>query len=387
MLSVRTITNLAQASPSSIDYHFGNLEHLLACAQKVALNKAKAWLGTRLDELQPLVGFELLLEQRVSVIAAILDDWTTQEPSLAWAAMEASSSARHCGDAAQHAAWLELWQEFWQSVAIILGMPQAANLLFVFHQGQGPQHFLKSNRALDRALLDEDIALLLAPDLRRHSRHGAIRKACVAAIKEGRLTSSRASAEENPDTIRSAVEASAAAILCEQGLAALNYRSVAKRAGYTLGQVSWIFKSRAELLEGGFMRLYTDMAIVPRPAEPIPAGVLLDHTIATLASGKDPLLLALHDIIMHIARQDDHAALRAPFRVFSDPAAVWVLAWLLNMTETEAASLAPIFGSLCRGIDYVAQARADDRGAQALAEEVLQNWCKHCLGEASLISV
>ncbi len=389
LLSVRSVAALAGASPSAVDYHFGSLEHLLVQAQQAALREAQAWLSQRIAQLQPLADTHLPLDHQITVIAAVMDDWAEQQRPLAWAAMEAASYARYLGEREAHATWLGLWRNGWGSIAPLIGLPHMGEALFLFHQGEGPQHLLRGNRAIDAMLLREDIGILLAPHDLGVAHRGAVRMAYAAGAALHTATRARggphgagAAPSERGDEARGAVadavQSAAAAILCENGLAALNYRAVAARAGCTLGQVSWVFKSKTKLLEGAFLRLYADMALAPRPAERIPAALLFNEMIAAVASGQQPLLAALHDIISHIARHDDHAALRAPFRVFSDPAAQWVMASLLDIADDQAQSLSPVLASLCRGADYLALGSPDIVGLKALATDTITLWLNQC---------
>lgn len=378
-LSVRSIASQANAAASAIDYHFGSLEQLSLHTQKVALGLAAHWFEARARALQPFAQAQLTPSQRAGVCAAIIDDWAEQEGALAWAAYEAASLARRHGhrDNTHREVWrqwLTLWQGFWREVAAALGIAHAGDVLFVFHQGCGPIHLLRGNRALDRALLDEDLQVLLDPTLVHRSSTGAVRRTYRAAIDTAHFAATQPSAHLASRTPPIRVEEAAAAILCEQGLDALNYRAVARRAGCTLGQVSWIFKSRADLLTRAFISLYNSMAMDTRPATVPPAGALMETTISVLVTGQIPLLNAFHDLIGHVARNPDQAMLQAPFRVFSDPAAVWVLTGLLSIDEEEAMVLSPAFAAMCRGIDYAAHGANDPASVRALASAVFDQW-------------
>lgn len=370
-ISVRSIANLAGTSPSAIDYHFGNIERLYVAAQEVALEQAKCWLDQRIAQLQPLDAVNLSLDNQISVIATVMDNWAADCRALAWAAVEAASRARHNGALEPHAAWLRLWRTTWQRIANIIGASNLGDRLFLFHQGEGPLHLLNANRALDRGLLQESLGLLLAPTTSASSQQGRIRRAYIHAHGAQNIPTA---VQPKADETRNTVESAAAAILCANGLAALNYRSVAARAGCTLGQVSWVYKSKSQLVEGAFLRLYFDMAMVSKPSTRPAPGIAMEETIEALTSGPQPLLTALNDIVTHIARDKDRATLRESFRVFPDPGAQWLLAWLLDMSEDACDDTAAVFASLCRGIECCALADADAGHSRDLARHVLSGW-------------
>lgn len=382
-ISVRSISNLADTSPSAIDYHFGNLERLYAAAQEAALKQAQGWLDDRIAKLQPLDAVDLSRINRISVIAALIDDWAVGCHNLAWAAMEATTRARHHNAAAHHGAWLSLWRDAWHRVADIIGASDLGDRLFLFHQGEGPLHLLHANRALDCSLLQESLVALLAPEFSTPSQHGPIRRAYIQSLG---AQGTPITTHPQTDETRNAVEAAAAAILCENGLAALNYRSVAARAGCTLGQVSWIYKSKSQLLEGAFLRLYFDMAMVTKPNKLAPSDIALEETIEALTSGPQPLLTALNDIIAYIARNEDWMILRERFRVFPDPGAQWVLAWLLERSECTCGDVAAVFASLCRGIESFAIADGNAGSARDLARQVLHGWLKQVASGSESVS-
>ena len=57
-----------------------------------------------------------------------------------------------------------------------------------------------------------------------------------------------------------AMDAAAASLLTEGGVAALTFRAVAGRAGATLGQTAYYFGSKTQLLGAAFDTLYQQIA-------------------------------------------------------------------------------------------------------------------------------
>jgi AcrR family transcriptional regulator len=144
--------------------------------------------------------------------------------------------------------------------------------------------------------------------------------------------------------------------LSTQGLAALTFRSVASRAGVTLGNASYHFGSKSRMIRRAFEHLYRSNASEPAMASQSSAGDLLRIVVSAIAEGNQPVLRAFDEIILHISRGEDHTLLRGAIRGYRDPAATWVLEALLDAPGRVPSSLAGAFSSICRGIDHLSLA-------------------------------
>lgn len=364
-VSVRSIARKAGAAPSAIDYHFGSLEHLYGATQCRALDLADAWMHRRLGELEPLAGTLLTLPARSAIIAGTIDDWNRTERQLAMAARESVAASRSGGSREPHLRWTCLWLNFWQQAAAHIGMAPAADMLAMFHDGEGAQHLMCWNRTLDLALLAENVSALLAFSDNGEMLPSPVRIAYRTAVKTPWLDPAMS------DSVPSPLDRAAATILQEQGIAGLTFRNVADQAGETLGRTSWHFGTKTALLERAFEQLYREVAGQPPPTGSVMREEMLGQITSAVSSGEQPILRAFDEIILHIARSQEHIALRGAIRAFRDPAANWVLASLLASGEPVSPALASAFSSICRGLDHYSLAHAGDGVSSSL--EDLQN--------------
>lgn len=382
-VSVRAITGKAGLAISSIDYHFGKLEHLYVATQDHALGLAREWADARIEQATPLGGHRLSLPARTAIISGIIDDWAHGQRPLAMAAREASAAARLGGDGLAHRGWTELWLAFWSDMARILGMADTGAILAMFHDGVGTQHLLCWNRTLDLALLHEDVAALLA-----YCEYGELGTAPVRSAYRAQVAAATAGlatpSHEPPNTL----DRAAATVMQERGIAGLTFRNVAAQAGETLGRTAWHFGTKTVLLERAFEQIYRDAAGVPPPDGSVSKEEMLGHVITAVTGGTQPILRAFDEIILHIARSPDHVPLRGAIRAYRDPAATWVLKTLLaDAGRPVPSSFASAFSSICRGLDHFSLAHMECVGESdletrhratpgAMAEQVLRRFLR-----------
>lgn len=395
-ISYRSLARVAGTTASAIDYHFGSIEHLYGAAQQHAVARAEIWLEEWIGPLQPLATAALAPAGRAAILAGLIDEWAQTQRPLALARLQACVATRRMPGTQEHAllrrashqAWIALWRRAWHRLAAILGCPADGDGWFLFHEGLAPQHLLRGHRPLDRALLDEDVGLFLG--LGQDRAEAPVRLAYQALLRaDGAArpillpTGPDAPGQEQPGM---ALEAAAAELLASAGIGALTYRAVAARAGCTLGQASWHFRSRAELLQKAFLRLYHEVAITTRPAAPIRREIMIDGTALAVSSGGQPVFGAFDEIILHVVHSEEHAGLSGPIRVFADPTARWATASLLGADEAEASAKAPVFSALCRGLDHLALAHPPEERAPVadLARRVLARWMAASSGAGPL---
>lgn len=386
-ISYRTLARAAGTAVSAIDYHFASIERLYGEAQAQAVQQAQAWLDQWINGLGPLAGARLAPARRAAIIAGLIDEWAQTQRPLAMAQLQACVATRRRAGApdgaqalrlASHQAWIALWRGAWRQICATLGCADDGELVFLFHQGLGPQHLLRWRRPLDLALLGEDVALLMGQAQGEAS--APVRAAYQAAVAQEGASMANLPAGRPADGDRdqpgAALDAAAADLLCQRGIGALTYRAVASHAGCTLGQAAWRFRTRADLLHKAFLHLYHELAITTRPAELIPRELMIEGTAEAVSSGAQPVLGAFDEIILHVARSPDHAGLAAPIRVFADPTARWATASLLGANDARASAQAPIFSALCRGLDHLALAHTPDQRhlIADLSRQILQGW-------------
>lgn len=346
-ISVRAIADRAGTAVSAIDYHFGGLERLYEAAQALALAEARRWMDGRLAQLAPLSGRSLSLATRSGIIAAVIDDWICDNWALALACGEACAAARAGRLSAAHAQWTDLWQRFWASAAGHLAMDGAADTLALFFDGESSQHVLRWNRALDRALLDETATALLS-----FLEEGEMHPSPVREAYAGRAEGEYADRSDGAEVPADGLDEAAVEILSTQGLSALTFRAVARRAGTTLGSAAYHFGSKARMMRRAFDHLYRSSAEQPVLAGQASPAELLQVTVGALVDERQPVLRAFDEIILYICRGDEHAPLRGVIRGYRDPAATRVLESLLGRPGQVPPALAAAFSSICRGLDH-----------------------------------
>ncbi len=354
-ISVRMISAKAGSSVSAIDYHFGGLEHLFAKAQADAILRAQAWMEQTEAEVASLSGDTLDLSGKACLIASVIDNWARNQRPLAFAWREAHAAARDNSHLlACHQRWNALWSRFWENVSHSLDLSTHAEMIALFCDGEATQHLLSWRTTLDRALLDETVTIFLhfitnTPLPKSHVRI-AHRDLANRSYKQAYEREAR----ETP------YEDAAAELLREEGLAALTFRAVAKRADTTLGTINYHFGSRSEMVRCALRRLYekqvsqavSDLAL----EQGLPSLELQSLIVARLADGKEPLLRALDEIILYISRAEEHEPMRGVIRNFSDPGGSVILQSLMGNEHEATDGLVAAFSSVCRGYSHAAGA-------------------------------
>lgn len=362
MLSVRNIVSRAQASPSSIAYHFENVERLYDCAQRVATMAARDWLTTQIKGMQRLPRRDLAPAVRTALFVQVLDDWCETQRVLAMARLEAAAKARRGVGGGAHGEWCELFESFWKEWAECAGMTESTELLVAFFFGESTQHLLRTERAVDYALLHENVFSLM--------RHLEGKDPADPMIRSMLETQTR----NHGQTESHELDIVAARLLGEAGIVGLTFRAVAKEASVPLGQVAYQFGSKSELLRRAFEEIYRVEAGEAH-AEPFPETreELRQVVCEGIARADQPVLRAFDEVTSHIARNPEYADMRRMVRVFPDPAAMHVVEGLLGEDRPVSSSLSAAFSSICRGLNQLALQR-EQEAALATSESVLQRF-------------
>jgi AcrR family transcriptional regulator len=353
----------ARASVSAIDYHFGSLEQLFVRAQDDAIGRAGDWMDGISKDLSGLGRADVPATMLASLIATIIDEWTEAQRPLALAWREAHAVARaRPGLGQAHGEWSRLWGAFWSDLCSGFGLPDKADLVALFFDGEATQHLIRWRRPLDRTLLDETVLALsrfaiegvTAPTSRvRHTSQDLADEAyrTVSQKRDG-----------------SALEDAAAALLAEEGVASLTFRAVAKRAGATLGAASHHFGSKADMLRQAVQRLYETglNRSLSDPAAALPSTPegMVDSIVANVNGGREPILRAFDEITLNLCRGESHDALCGLIRGFRDPIAQAVLEKLLAVRGGASASLAAAMSSVVRGYSHRSLGMAREDGEE-----------------------
>lgn len=338
-VSVRAVVQHASAAQSSIHYYFGDMERFYLAASRSALSQGQTWMGTRLAQLGRLDGEPLPAGLQASLIASTIADWTAGERRIAMA-------WRHAADAE----WQAAWDGFWSDIAKIIGLHEHADALACFAAGESARHLLVWNPPLDRALLEETVAAFtLWLRERRHSDN--LVRTAYGALARRSYDMPAARADDRAAQIAGA----AATLLAEKGHAGVTFRSVAARAGVTLGKVIHVYGTKSALLHAALHGLYEREAlrsdreqlrshrIAPEP--------MLERVLEAVLGGSQPVLAAYDEIERAIYNGPDHTALRGLVRAMDDPSGTWALQQILGGAQPSA-SLVAAFSAVIRGIGY-----------------------------------
>ena len=359
-LSVRAVIHHADAALSAIHYHFGSLERLYLAASDTALDRAKAWMTAQRQSLGSLSGQPLPVPLQASILTSVIADWTMMQRPLAIAARRAPS-----------AAWLAAWEEFWKDAAHAIGLSDHAATIACFAHGETARHLLVYQPALDRALLEETVAALLAWLAEGRLVPETARPAHQAQARAGYHAPMRGA---DPHFVQ--VAGAAADLLLRKGHAGITFRAVATEAGVTLGKVIHLFGSKSELLRCALHRLYEREALGDQRdwfvAQSLPPHAMMEHLLKAVLTGRQPVLRAYDEIELAIYNGAEFHTLRGMVRSMDDPSGAWALKQLSQQPFVPG-SLVAAFSAVIRGLGFRASLAADDPAAiEGFARRVLR---------------
>jgi AcrR family transcriptional regulator len=346
-LSVRSVIHHADVALSAIHYHFGNLERLYLAASDTALERAKVWMTAQRLSLASFAGQPLPSSLQASILTSLIADWTMTQRPLAIAARRAPS-----------AAWLAAQDGFWQDAAHAIGLSDHATTIACFAHGETARHLLVCHPALDRALLEETVAALLAWLAEARLVPETTRPAHQAHARAGYHAPMRGA-----DPHFMTVAGAAADLLSRKGHAGITFRAVATEAGVTLGKVIHLFGSKSELLRCALHRLYEREALGDQRdlfvAQSLPPQAMMEHLLKAVLTGRQPVLRAYDEIELAIYNGAEFHTLRGMVRSMDDPSGAWALKQL-SLQPFVPGSLVAAFSAVIRGLGFRASLAADD---------------------------
>lgn len=348
-VSVRALVQKGGASQSAIHYHFADLERLFLNASATALAVGRTWMAEQHSVLDPLTGTRLQPAMQASLVTSIIADWTGRQRRLAMAWRHVPGSD-----------WQAAWDDFWRGVAARIGLGPEADALACFAAGEASRHLLVWNPPLDRALLEETTAALILWLAERQFAPGDVR-AVFRALAHGGYDAPTL----GPDTLTCPTTEAAAALLAEKGHPGVTFRSVAARAGVTLGKVIHVHGTKSGLLGAALHRLYQREAVgddlEQRLTLELPPEVMRDFLLEAVLGGSQPVLAAYDEIERAIYNGPAYVGLRGLVRCMDDPTGTWALQQMLGGMPPSA-SLVAAFSAIIRGIGYRAAHGGLDQG-------------------------
>ncbi|CAN5506632.1 hypothetical protein BH10PSE3_BH10PSE3_05430 [soil metagenome] len=236
--SARSVATAAGASPSAINYNFGNIERLLLLAFDYGVHQTAERLETWEREISALPP---TADGAARALDHVLTAWTRDDRPLALLYQEALAAGAGQGPAA---AWTRLWRDFWLRAAAMFGLDEIqGRLMHVFFESEALFHLSTWSPALERAAFGEMTDYFAATWL------GAPRRTDGGAFALAEKTAGARPHGSVPPAAMRIAEA-AAEVVEAQGLGGLTHRAVATRAGVTTGAVTHHFRSIEDLVAG-----------------------------------------------------------------------------------------------------------------------------------------
>lgn len=236
--SARSVAAAAGASPSAINYNFGNLERLLLLAFDHGVRQTVGALETWEREISALPP---TADGAARALDHVLTAWTRDARPLALLYQEALAVGAGQGPAAD---WTRLWRDFWLRAATTFRLDEIqGRMMHAFFESEALFHLSTWSPALERAAFGEMTDDFAATWL------GAPRRADGGALALAeRSAGARPHGSVPPAAMR--IAEAAAEVVEAHGLAGLTHRAVAARAGVTTGAVTHHFRSIEDLVAG-----------------------------------------------------------------------------------------------------------------------------------------
>ena len=236
--SSRAIATSAGASPSAINYNFGNIERLLSSALDYAAARTADWIAVHEAEFTTLPASP---DMAAFALERLLIGWTGAARPLALVYQE--GLAAQAGQPVM-AAWTRQWRDLFERLAATLGLGEAdGRMMHLFFETEALYHLSTWSPALEAAALRELAEHFAAVWLGARERPVAGALALAEATAGARPFGSIAPAAER-------IVLAAADVVEAGGLGALTHRAVAAKAGVTTGAVTHHFRTIEDLVAG-----------------------------------------------------------------------------------------------------------------------------------------
>ncbi|MET0364819.1 MAG: TetR/AcrR family transcriptional regulator [Sphingobium sp.] len=340
-ISARGLAQVTALPTSSIYHHFGNLDGLLLEAQASAVQAARQWCAEQLDLIGNAPG--AAPNAFPGLFAALIDDWATGQRALGFAWRECHLlSERDQRYRPAMTEWRMLWTGFWEEVCGRCGLAGMGETCALVFDGESLLHMMRWRRPVDRACLDEFargwgcwLAGSLVPEgpWRRFARENALASGPVLP---------------EPDGVAAQVAAAAADVMEQAGVPGLTHRAVAERAGLTLGTVAYHYRTSADLIRGTFEMLYARV-VANTDFSPVSAGSLPPSHPAETPPNTAPLILAMEELIVAVARDPAYASFAPQLRYLRGRSSGRILQAAVGNDHTVSPLDAALYSSLLSG--------------------------------------
>jgi AcrR family transcriptional regulator len=357
--SARAIATDAGASPSAINYNFGNIERLLQSTFALGVDETREWLELRRAEIALLPGSP---DGAAWALLHGLRTWTAEGRRLALLYQEALAAGAGAGPAAD---WTRLFRDFWLDIAERFGLaPIDGRLMHVFFESEALYHLSTWSPALEDAALADTVEHLA------HVWLGAPLRPWRGALWHAEEASgTRPHGSAPPAAMR--IAKAAAEVVEDKGLAGLTHRAVAHRAGVTTGSVTHHFRSIEDLVAGvirGQVQVLTEeaMASAPPPIDEILTPERLFEALRFHSAGERPAspVIRRRRLFLASARRRELAAAGAVIRYSHGGTVRDSLSRIFKLSEGDARLYSGVLSRLLSAIWFASAGDEDPRATR-----------------------
>lgn len=243
-LSARSLAERLQASPSTMNYNFGNRERFLAAVQKQAIARAQRWR----DEISKTLRAAAPWTTTADIFLAAIQNRLSQARLLQMLLFEFAAEADICPPLLEDAlAEAKADDRFWRSIADRMDEDEAtvwsdlsAGLRLIF----GPE-------------LDATARSLWIGGVLRRLTHRIERRRPIPIQwpQTPDATERLQAAAPRSETAAKVIQA-ALHVIADKGAARMSQRDVAAVAGVSLASVTYCYRTRADLIAAAFAALH-----------------------------------------------------------------------------------------------------------------------------------
>ncbi len=248
-LSARALADRLDASPSAMNYHFGNRDGLLEALQKRALAQSQAWRSEHASAPGDLAPWTTTAD----IVLALIQARLSQTRRLQLLLLEFAAEAEICpGLAADAQAEAEADDRFWTDVAVriddgagsaAIWSDMAAGLILNFASEESP--------AVRGAWMGGALRRLAD---RLDRRTASPIELTTGLDPVGRLQSRAPRGETASRIVRAALQ-----VIGDKGAARMSQREVAAAAGVSLAAVTYFYRTRSDLIAAAFSALHSGL--------------------------------------------------------------------------------------------------------------------------------
>jgi AcrR family transcriptional regulator len=246
-LSARALAEKLKASPSTMNYHFGNRDGFLGALQKRALAQSEAWRLAHVGAPRDVAPWTTTPDVLLALLLARLSQTRRLQLLLLEFAAEAEVCPLLVPDARTEA---DADAGFWRDVAMRVGETKesaavwsdmAAGLILNFCSEDDPSV----------------LAAWMGGALRRLADRMAGRTPPLFARPTGPTAAQRLDAQVPRGATAERIVRAALQIIGQKGAARMSQRDVAAAAGVSLAAVTYFYRSRADLIAAAFSSLHS----------------------------------------------------------------------------------------------------------------------------------